>query len=259
MNELEIVNSSMLIQGVSASLETMSTAMQEFKDFMKNAMVDGVDYGVLPNTQKACLFKAGAEKIQMYLGLTPQYKVIGRECVPNMSSLKKAWDDNSHSYKTVETIRNYYSWEFSCELYHGTVKVAEGVGMANTEEEKYVSQYKQSKTSDGMANTVMKIAKKRAFVDAILSVSGFSDMFTQDMESDVIKKLKVDKDDTKKNLTREQVKTVYANLGALGLIKSDLDKIVNEMGYVSLKDIPSTYGNKLLLKIKELAKLRNGE
>lgn len=258
MNELEIVNSSALIQGVGGNLASMANSMQEFRDFMKNELVDGIDYGVIPGA-KACLFKAGGEKVQMFLGLTPQYKLLHREFIPNQAKQDKVWNENNRRYEIKETVRNYYAWEFSCELYHGSVKVAEGVGMANTEEEKYVRQY-TTKTPDGLANTVIKIAKKRSFMDAILAVSGLSDMFTQDMEdSEEVRKMKVNKNDTGKAITRAQIKTVFANLGALGLIKTDLDKLVNEMGYTSLKEVQSREVNKLLLRIKEVADERKGE
>lgn len=252
MNELEIVNSSVLIQGVGNNLTSMATAMQEFRDFIKNELVDGIDYGVIPGA-KACLFKPGGEKVQMFMGLTPQYKLLNRTFIPNQPKQDKVWNENNRRYEIKETVRNYYAWEFSCELYHGNIKVAEGCGTANTEEEKYVRQY-TTKTSDGLANTVMKIAKKRSFMDAILAVSGLSDMFTQDLEdSEEVRKMKVDKNNTSKLITRAQIKTVFANLGALGLIKSDLDKLVNEMGYTSLKEVPSKEVNALLIKIKSVA------
>lgn len=258
MNEMEVVNSSSLIQGTTGTLTAMSTAMQEFKDFIKNELIDGIDYGVIPNA-KACLFKSGGEKVQMFMGLTPQYKLLNRSFIANQEKKDRVWNDQTRKYEIKETIRNYYAWEFSCELYHGEVKVAEGVGMANTEEEKYVRQY-TTKTADGMANTVMKIAKKRAFMDAILAVSGLSDLFTQDLEdSEDVKKLKVDKDSDGKLITRAQVKTVFANLGALGLVKTDLDTIVNALGYTSIKEVKSTDVNKVLTAIKEMAQERKGE
>ena len=258
MNEMEVVNSSSLIQGTTGGLTAMSTAMQEFKDFIKNELIDGIDYGVIPNA-KACLFKSGGEKVQMFMGLTPQYKLLNRTFIPNQEKKDRVWNDQTRKYEIKETIRNYYAWEFSCELYHGEVKVAEGVGMANTEEEKYVRQY-TTKTADGMANTVMKIAKKRSFMDAILAVSGLSDLFTQDLDdNEDVKKLKVNKDENTKLITKAQIKTVFANLGALGLVKTDLDTIVNELGYTSIKEVKATDVNKVLTAIKEMAKERKGE
>ena len=206
-NEITIVNSTSLIeQTTSNALIEKSKAFNEFKEFLKNDLKDGVDFGKIPSVEKPCLFKAGGEKIQLYLGLTPQYKLLHREFVPNQVRKDKVWNDVTKKYQEVETVRNYYCWEWSCELWHGSVKVAEGVGMGNTEEDKYVSQYKGAKTPDSLANTVMKISKKRAFMDAIIGVSGVSDIFTQDLEdSEMVNKLKVDKTTKVNKLTKDNI------------------------------------------------------
>lgn len=260
-NEITIVNSTSLIeQTTSNALIEKSKAFNEFKEFLKNDLKDGVDFGKIPSVEKPCLFKAGGEKIQLYLGLTPQYKLLHREFVPNQVRKDKVWNDVTKKYQEVETVRNYYCWEWSCELWHGSVKVAEGVGMGNTEEDKYVSQYKGAKTPDSLANTVMKISKKRAFMDAIIGVSGVSDIFTQDLEdSEIVNKLKVDKTTKVNKLTKDNIKTIYATLGALELVKSDLDKILNEMGYLKIQDCKADDCNAIIQKIKDLASSRKGE
>lgn len=260
-NEITIVNSTSLIeQTTSNALIDKSKAFNEFKEFIKNDLKDGVDFGKIPSVEKPCLFKAGGEKIQLYLGLTPQYKLLHREFVPNQVRKDKVWNDVTKKYQEVETVRNYYCWEWSCELWHGSVKVAEGVGMGNTEEDKYVSQYKGAKTPDSLANTVMKISKKRAFMDAIIGVSGVSDIFTQDLEdSEMVNKLKVDKTTKVNKLTKDNIKTIYATLGALELVKSDLDKILNEMGYLKIQDCKADDCNAIIQKIKDLASSRKGE
>ena len=260
-NEIAIVNSTSLIeQTTSNALIDKSKAFNEFKEFIKNDLKDGVDFGKIPSVEKPCLFKAGGEKIQLYLGLTPQYKLLHREFVPNQVRKDKVWNDVTKKYQEVESVRNYYCWEWSCELWHGSVKVAEGVGMGNTEEDKYVSQYKGAKTPDSLANTVMKISKKRAFMDAIIGVSGVSDIFTQDLEdSEMVNKLKVDKTTKVNKLTKDNIKTIYATLGALELVKSDLDKILNEMGYLKIQDCKADDCNAIIQKIKDLASSRKGE
>lgn len=260
-NEIAIVNSTSLIeQTTSNALIEKSKAFNEFKEFLKNDLKDGVDFGKISSVEKPCLFKAGGEKIQLYLGLTPQYKLLHREFVPNQVRKDKVWNDIAKKYQEVETIRNYYCWEWGCELWHGDVKVAEGVGMGNTEEDKYVSQYKGAKTPDSLANTVMKISKKRAFMDAIIGVSGVSDIFTQDLEdSEMVNKLKVDKTTKVNKLTKDNIKTIYATLGALELVKSDLDKILNEMGYLKIQDCKADDCNAIIQKIKDLACSRKGE
>lgn len=254
-NQVAVVNSSLLIkQSNSNRLIQMSQQMNEFKEFLKNDLKDGIDFGAIPKVDKPTLFKAGGEKIQMYLGLTPQYKLLHREFVPNQERKDKVWNDTTKKYQEVSSIRNYYSWEWSCELWHGDTKVAEGVGAGNSEERKWVSQYQKGENPDSLANTIIKISKKRAFMDAIIGVSGVSDIFTQDLEDDeTIAKLKVDKTTKVNKLTKENIKTIYATLGALELVKSDLDKILNEMGYLKIQDCKAEDCNTIIQKIKDLS------
>lgn len=256
--EIQVVNGTSIIQNLP---ETMmierADKIKQFKEFIKNDFVDGVDFGQIPGTDKPCLLKPGFEKIQLYLGLTPRYKLLNRDYIPNQSKRYKKYNEKSKSYEVVETIRNYYAWEWACELYFGETKVAEGVGCANTEEKKYVNQYEKSETPDSLANTVMKIAKKRALGDAILNIGGISDMFTVDLEdNEGIKKLKTSKDTKVNKITKDQIKTIYATLGALNLIDTDLKEILNELGYMDIKEVKPDEVNKVITKIKELAKSR---
>jgi len=58
-----------------------------------------------------------------------------------------------------------------------TLLLLKGFGAANTKERKYLKQ--DPYTID---NTVLKIAKKRALIDAVLLVASLSEVFTQDIE-----------------------------------------------------------------------------
>ena len=137
-NELVVVNSTSLISNLTNNqLVGRADAFRQFKEFIKTEMVDGVDYGVIPSMNKPCLFKAGGEKAQMLLGLTPEYKLLHREFISNQEKKDKVWNKDSRKYDIVETIRNYYAWEWSCELWHGDKKIGEGVGACNSEERKW--------------------------------------------------------------------------------------------------------------------------
>ena len=258
VEQSNVVNSTSLITSLPLEMITnRADALKAFKEFIKNDFVDGVDFGQIPNTDKPTLLKAGFEKIQFYLGLSPQYRLLNREFIANQPIKYRRWNEATNSYETAETIRNYYSWEWACDLYNGDTKVAEGVGCANTEERKYMSQYEKAETPDSLANTVMKIAKKRALGDAILNVGGISDMFTVDLEDNAgIKKLKVDKTAGVNKIGKEQIKTIYATLGARNLIDTDLKQILNEFGYLKVQDIKPNEVNKVLNAINEIAKKR---
>ena len=69
-----------------------------------------------------------------------------------------------------------YRYVITCKLYRGDQQVGEGVGSCSSMETKYIRAPRDSE------NTILKIAKKRAFVDAVLTTLGLSDRFTQDVE-----------------------------------------------------------------------------
>ena len=74
--------------------------------------------------------------------------------------------------------KNFVLYEVATTVYNtdGEV-VAVGLGSCNSLERKFIKQ--------GFAmslNTVLKMARKRSYVDAILSATGSSRIFTQDIE-----------------------------------------------------------------------------
>lgn len=257
-NGVVIYNSTQLItQLQNNQVVGRSEALKSFKDFIKNDFVDGVDFGQIPGTDKPTLLKPGYEKIQFYLGLTPMFKLINRTYLPNQEKIDKVYNQQTKKYDTVKTVRNYYAWEWACELYHDGIKVAEGVGCANTEERKYVSQYAKSETPDSLANTVMKIAKKRAQADAILNVGGISDMYTVDLEdNEGINKLKVNKENKTTKISKDQIKTIYATMGALQVTDNDIADLLKSLKITKIAEAKPSDTNKIIEEIKKIAKER---
>lgn len=129
----------------------------EMNRFIDTVLIAGVDYGVIPHCNKPTLLKSGAEKILNYLGLIARTEISNRVEDYNVG---------------------FFSYEAKVYLidYNGVVK-GEGIGITNTREGKYAK-------SNGYAvqNTVLKMAKKRALVDAALNVGNLSARFTQDVE-----------------------------------------------------------------------------
>ena len=134
--------------------------------FISHHMKKGTDYAAI-HISKNCdnkynctnkyhfskdsLTKAGAEKIGSLLRLRPD--VVKDADTWEMSGSKQGL------------------FCYRCNLYNRVTNQLEGMGLgACSIEEK------------GSANNAIKIAKKRAFVDAILSTGALSDFFTQDME-----------------------------------------------------------------------------
>lgn len=139
------------------TVEEAKTFNDEMSRFIETVLVAGTDYGVIPYSSKPTLLKSGAEKILNYLGLIARTEIVNRVEDYNVG---------------------FFSYECKVFLidYNGVVK-GEGIGITNTREGKYAK-------SSGYAvqNTVLKMAKKRALVDAALNVGNLSARFTQDME-----------------------------------------------------------------------------
>lgn len=164
MNNNQIVvqesNSMMIIEGLK--LDRVSDSMKkinEFQEVIQKTLVPNHDYGqAFYGSGKPSLLKPGAEKILMLLGLASQYEIIEKI---------QDYDDGFFAY----TIR--------CILTKNGIVVTEGLGHCNSKEKKYESD-KQDKFMLG--NTCLKMAKKRAQVDAALTVGSLSNIFTQDLE-----------------------------------------------------------------------------
>ena len=142
------------------SLDQARERISMLQDFIRDIMVDGVDYGSLPNTDKRCLFKSGAEKLCDIFGFSKKIDIISRV---------EDFEKGIFHYEVKAILINKRS---------GIIE-AEGVGSCNNMEKKYKSQDAYS-----VVNTILKMAKKRAFVDAVLSATRSSDIFTQDIEDD---------------------------------------------------------------------------
>ncbi len=171
--------------------ETMSK-INSFQKLLQRELKQGRDFGVIPSTSKPTLLKPGAEKILMLLGISSEYELI----------------EKVQDYK-----QGIFAFTIKCSLYKNGAKITEGVGCCSTKESKYAYKWVYEKDIPNMlnkddlvkkeftgpygkyfkyridnddpytlANTVLKMAKKRAQVDAVLTVASLSEIFTQDME-----------------------------------------------------------------------------
>ena len=174
------------------SVEEVRAQADLIQELMRSVMKPDVHYGIIPGFgNKPSLYKPGAEKI-----LTA-YKIAVRPVIYDLSN------DNEIRYRVVA--KGYSSGQF----------VGGGVGECSTNEEKFkwkkavceeewestpedrrrlrwhknrYNNWKLTSTkqiraeSADQANTVLKIAKKRAMIDLCLTATAASDLFTQDLE-----------------------------------------------------------------------------
>jgi hypothetical protein len=110
-----------------------------------------------------------------------------------------------------------------------------GYGSSNSKERK-------NGTASGfdVANSCLKIAKKRALVDGAILVGQLSDMFTQDLENEVYTgaaaALYNDKDPNKP-ISAAQVTYFYTIAARNGFTKQQAKDFLTSYGFKSAKDI----------------------
>ena len=147
------------------SLEEANRRSRMLQEFVREQMVEGEDYGVIPGVaNKPTLFKPGAEKLNAIFGLAPLAELTNRV---------EDWDAGFLSYEVKVTLINKRT---------GRVE-AEGVGLCNSRERKYKNQ-----DAANVANTILKMSKKRALIDATLSATRASGMFSQDIDDPELEK-----------------------------------------------------------------------
>lgn len=178
-----------------------------------------IDFGVIPGTKAPSLYKAGAEKVCMAYGLLQHYTI---------ESKIEQYDKNSC----------FFYFLVKCEL----VKIANdgreyvfttGYGSANTAEKR-----NGSNTGVNAINSAIKIAQKRSLVAAALSISGLSDMFTQDIEDERFMRSAMDtvlKDDDP--ITKAQLTRLFAIAGKAGLKKPEITARIKAAGFENAKEI----------------------
>ena len=206
----------------------------EMNRFIDTVLVVGVDYGVIPHCSKPSLLKSGAEKILNYLGLIARTEIVNRVEDYNVG---------------------FFSYECKVFLidYNGVVK-GEGVGITNTREGKYAKSNGYS-----VQNVVLKMAKKRAMVDATLNVGNLSARFTQDVEDMNLEpdnvsgknpvELKQDskpKESPTKPATKKQIAYLEKLMGEAGTSQEAMNRYVQKN--YSIED----YHNASALMVSEL-------
>ena len=143
----------------AVSLDEAGRRVRMLSEFVRDHMTEGEDYGTIPGTSgKPTLFKPGAEKMNAIFGLAPIVEITNRN---------EDWDKGFVAYEVKVTLLNKRTSNVE----------AEGVGNCNSRERKYKNQ-----DAANVANTILKMAKKRALIDATLSATRASGLFTQDLE-----------------------------------------------------------------------------
>ena len=193
-------------------LKRQIEAINRFQGLVHQFMVEGQDYGVIPGTSKPSLLKPGAEKITKLLSLADTYELVDTVedwDKPLFRYLVKCvlLHDNqviSEGMGECNSLEAKYRWREArkrcpeCgaesiikgkEQYGGgwlcfTKKGGCGAKWADGDEVIESQATGQVPNDDifSLVNTVLKMAEKRALVDAALHAGRLSNVFTQDIE-----------------------------------------------------------------------------
>jgi hypothetical protein len=264
----------------------MKAHIQAIQEVMKAVMVENTHYGTIPGTDKAMLYKAGAEVLLTTFHISAQ---------PEIEDLSKA-DEVRYRISVrgihmgtgvivgvgigeCSTNEEKYKWR-GCgdKEYANTVedrkRIKYGWKWGQKRGEKIETEIKQVRTEPAdLANTVLKMANKRAKSDLCLTSLAASDVFVQEIE-DVVehfegqvatgnktqskapKKKQAAAKDTKEGEGEPQ--TGLANAKQLGLVKVKCDQAgireVDFLAQFSLRDweqLPFAKVNEALEWIKE--------
>ena len=165
------------------------------------------------------LLKAGAEKLAFGFGLCQRYTIE--------SKIEQHDDTGTFFYYLVR-----------CDLVkpseYGDVVIANSYGSANTAEKR-----NGFNSPADAANSTLKMAQKRALVGAALSISGLSDLFTQDIENETFMQNAdtIVKETPDSPVTTKQIRRLYAIASEHGMNQQQAKQKLAAMGYTSTKDI----------------------
>jgi hypothetical protein len=142
---------------------------------------EGTDYGTIPGTEKKTLLKPGSEKVCNAYNVYAKHEILEREIDHDREvkwTIRYKARGNRAASEQSGVSYGLYRYVVRSLLIHrpSGLIVGEGVGAASTMESRYVRNPRDQE------NTVLKIAKKRADVDATLTAFNLSERFTQDVE-----------------------------------------------------------------------------
>lgn len=190
-------------------VDEVKRQVQLIQDLMKRLMKDGEHFGTIPGCgEKKTLLKAGAEKISFMFRLSPDYKIeridlsnghreyiitctlrhvesgliygqgVG-SCSTMEGKYRYRWDNTGRPVPTEY-------WETRDPEILGGPQFAPRKQRGNDGKQTWIIFQKVDHADPAdYYNTTLKMAKKRAHVDATLTATAASDIFEQDIDDDI--------------------------------------------------------------------------
>lgn len=154
------------------SIDNTKEQLDLLTKLVQTVLKEGGDYGKIPGTDRPTLLKPGADNVSAAFNVYPEPLVL---------------------HETVDPDKGYISYTVGVKLISrmdGQIK-SQGMGQCNSYETKY--RYRWEGSGDDrkrvfnpdpleQANTILKMAEKRGYVDAVMKLPGVARFFTQDLE-----------------------------------------------------------------------------
>lgn len=198
-------------------LDTAKKRLHELQEFVRFYMNEGEDYGTIPGTPKPTLYKPGADKLCDIYGIADTYRISNRtedwsknlfdyevECTLvnkrdghlvatglgscNSFEGRYRWRDQKRvcplcGKPTIIKGKAEWGGGWICWKKEGR---SDGCGGKFADDDAEITKQIIGKIENedipSLKNTILKMAKKRAKVDAVLSATRSSGLFTQDIE-----------------------------------------------------------------------------
>lgn len=161
------------------------------QEVMQAVMKRDVHYGVIPGTDKPTLYKAGAEKLCLVFHIADEYEVEDLSTGPDAIRYRVTCTGKHQQTKIVmgsglgeaQTGEEKYRWRKAVckEEFEATPANLRRVKYGKKSGGFYTVEQVRTEPAD-LANTVLKMAAKRAKMAMVLNVLAASDAFTQDLE-----------------------------------------------------------------------------
>jgi hypothetical protein len=166
--------------------------VQLIQEVMEAVMIEGKHYGKIPGTPKPTLYKPGAEKLlsTFHIGADPSEFIteLSTEDEIRYRIAVKGFSQATGNLLGVgigecSSNEDKYKWRKPvCEPeFEETPADRKRIVWKHGEKAPYQVKQLRMNPSD-IANTILKMAKKRALVDMTLTITAASDIFDQDLE-----------------------------------------------------------------------------
>lgn len=263
--------------------EEIKSQIQVIQQVMRSVMKKDVHYGVISGTDKPTLYKPGSEILLTTFRLSVDPEIEDLSTPDEIRYRVKARGIHMATGGIVgvgvgeaSTNEEKYKWRFASELEWDNTpedrrRIKYGWKWGQAKGAKVDTQTKQVRTNPSdLANTVLKMAKKRAQIDLCLTALAASDVFEQDLEDlspEVVQtrvnqkaqskeppRRNTETSQTKKTddgpATAQQIKLLRAKTDDSGILENDF---LAHAGVSEWENIRFSQVNELLEWIKEMS------